>query len=497
MGFTSFYFYVFLAITVIAYYIVPLRFRWYVLLAASLSYFVAATTFRREFCVLLGMIAVSWLFGLLHGKLREMAAAKKEDQIIRFHRIRQCLLAVSVLSILLPLFLSRYPSYLYTAENILHLNHTGVLVSIGISFFTMQIIAYLADVYCGKIQAQKNPLKYTLFISFFPQIIQGPIPRYDQLEPQLVKGHRFDEKGFVNGFMLIIWGFFLKLMIADRAGVVVDTVFEYYESYQGSYVLVAGVLYSVQLYADFLACTSLSQGMSELFGIHLVDNFRRPYFSTSISEFWRRWHMSLSQWLRDYIYIPLGGNRKGRVRKYINLCITFIVSGIWHGTGWKYIFWGLMHAGYQIAGALTKGVRNKLYIMVGLAEGRRARVWIGRACTFFFVMLTWIVFRAPSLKQGLFMLRSLFAVYNPWVFFNDALLELGLDWKESMVLIFSVLTLIWVSVKQEAGMKIRDAVLRQPYVLRCALYAAAIVIIMIFGSYGTGFDASDFIYGGF
>ena len=537
MDFVSFEFYVFLAVVVIAYYIVPLRFRWYVLLAASLYYYAVVTTYSHELFVFLGIIAISWLFGLLHEKLKMMdqnaagasqaktsaqetatsdtqssetgtasgtpsdesgsGASGKAGWTQHLPLIRKLVLAASVLLMLGLLFLAKYPAYLYTAEYLLHLNHLGILITVGVSFFIMQIIAYLVDVYRGKVHAQRNPLKYALFVSFFPQIIQGPIPRYEQLGPQLTQGHKFDEDGFVKGFMLIIWGFFLKLMIADKAGIVVDALFESYKAYQGSYALVAGILYSIQLYADFLACVTLAQGMSELLGIHLADNFRRPYFATSIKEFWNRWHLSLSTWLRDYVYIPLGGNRKGKLRKYINLCLTFLVSGMWHGNGVKYIFWGLMHAGYQILGALTERIRDKLYCLVGLTKGRKVRVWISRAFTFFFVMLAWIVFRAETLEQGLFMVKSIFTVYNPWIFFNDSLLEFGLDWKESMILIFSVMTLIWVSVKQEAGFQLRDAVLRQPLFVRWAIYLTAIAVIIVFGSYGYGFDAADFIYGNF
>lgn len=404
---------------------------------------------------------------------------------------------MSVAAVLLPLFLAKYPAYLYTAEYFLKKDHTGVVVSVGLSFFTMQIIAYLVDIYRGKVTAQRNPLKYALFVSFFPQILQGPIPRYDQLEPQLITGHKFDEDGFVKGFMLIIWGFFLKLMIADKAGVVVDALFDDYAAYEGSYVLVAGTLYSIQLYADFLACTSFAQGFAELFGIHLGDNFRHPYFSTSIKEFWGRWHISLSSWLRDYVYIPLGGNRKGKIRKYINLCLTFIVSGIWHGTGWKFVFWGMLHAVYQVVGTLTEKLRDRAYCALGLPEGRKARTYLKRAFTCFFVMLAWIVFRSDTLEQGLFMINSLFTTYNPWILFNDKLLGFGLDWRDWMILILSILIMIRISMMQEQGIVIRDRILRQPLFIRWGIYFAAIVAIILFGTYGYGFEAADFIYGNF
>ena len=312
---------------------------------------------------------------------------------------------------------------------------------------------------------------------------------------QLYEGHHFDEDGFCKGLHLILWGFFLKLMIADKAAVIVNTVFGAPQAYQGFYVLVAGVLYSIQLYADFLACVSLSQGCAALFGIQLVDNFKHPYFSESVKEFWGRWHISLSTWLRDYIYIPLGGNRKGKFRKYINLIVTFIVSGIWHGNAFKYIFWGLMHAGYQISGDLTLKLRNRIYQLLHLS-GSRTQIYIRRFFTFVFVMVAWIMFRASGLKRGLFMIYNMFMVYNPWIFFDDSLFRLGLSWKQCLVLAGSGWILIKVSILQE-NMCVRDRILKWSLPVRWAFYLGTIAVIMVFGTYGYGYNASDFIYGGF
>lgn len=299
---------------------------------------------------------------------------------------------------------------------IVHKQKLPWIIPIGLSFYSLQVIAYLVDIYKGRIDCQKNLLKYALFISFFPQVIQGPIPRYQQLGEQLFHGHRYDSDRFMKGIQLIIWGFFLKYMITNKASIIVDTIFDNSTTYQGWFVLVAGILYSFQLYADFQSCVTMSQGVSQLFGINLIDNFDHPYFSTSIKEFWRRWHISLSTWLRDYIYIPLGGNRGGQFSKYRNLVITFAVSGIWHGGSWKYLFWGLMHAGYQIAGDLTHGVQEKIYSFFQMPPGSKLRRLVQRFLTFYFVMTAWIIFRASSLKTGARMILSMFTFRNPWIF---------------------------------------------------------------------------------
>lgn len=327
MTFISFQCYVFLAIAVSVYYLIPVRFRWYSLLASSLIFYWYLS--QRSIAIFLMLVveaAICW--GL--------------SWLIVKNTTKRKFWVLSVVSVIaLPLLAIKEEPYITTI--ILHRpTLEGWLVPVGIAFYSMQLISYSVDVYKEKIKPEKNFLKFLLFVSYFPQIIQGPIPRYAQLAHQLQEGHRFDERKFVKGFMLIIWGFFLKLCIADKAAVIVNTIFDNYMAYQGLYVLVAGVLYSFQLYTDFLACTSFTQGISGLFGIDIVDNFNHPYFSVSIKDFWRRWHISLSSWLRDYIYIPAGGNRKGKLRKYINILLTFAVSGIWHGSGYKFLFWGLL-----------------------------------------------------------------------------------------------------------------------------------------------------------
>ncbi|MBR5648327.1 MBOAT family O-acyltransferase [Pseudobutyrivibrio sp.] len=363
-----------------------------------------------------------------------------------------------------------------------------LIVPLGLSFYTMQMIAYLVDIYTDKIEPQKNILKYALFISFFPQIIQGPIPRYEQLGNQLFEGHSFDDRKLMRGIQLIIWGFFLKFMIADKAGIVVDTVFDGFEGYRGLFVLIAGVLYSLQLYTDFLACVTLSQGMAMLFGIELIDNFNHPYFADSIKDFWRRWHISLSSWLRDYIYIPLGGNRKGALRKNINLLATFVVSGIWHGGGFKYLFWGMMHGIYQVVESLVPYFSRKF---TGPAKAFRVLI------NFFLVMIAWIIFRADTLRIGLRMIYRMVSKFNPWILFDGSLYNLGLHEKEWKVLFVSLLVLLYVSRKQEKGVVLRDVFETYNMAFRWVIYIGAIVTIWVFGTYGLGYNANDFIYGGF
>lgn len=470
-------FYLFVAVLLVAYYVLPFRMRWCVLLAGSIGFY----------CLVAGkMVVVLFAMGIV--SFGAALFLEKESDRGR-QKVLRGKLFVSVAIILVPFILTRTTLFGQL------LRDRGLVAPLGISFFTLQIIAYLFDV-AQKSPAEHNFFKYLLFISFFPQIVQGPIPRYGTLQKQLVEGHSFQEKGFVKGCMLIIWGFFLKMMIADKAGIVVDCVFEHHEMYQGSYVLVAGVLYSIQLYADFSGCVSISKGVAALFGIRLQDNFRHPYFSTSIKEFWQRWHISLSSWLRDYVYIPLGGNRKGKFRKYVNLVITFLVSGLWHGSGLNFLLWGMMHACYQIGAVFCEPVRAKCYQIAGIRENSGPWFFLKRLGCFFWVMFAWIVFRAERLSVAVQMIKSLFLVYNPWIIADGSLLKLGLSGIEWAVLLFSVYVLYRVSTLQEKE-SVGDIILKQPFIVRWSIYIGAILLIYVFGTYGYGFDAKAFIYGGF
>lgn len=482
MQYTTISYFFLVAFSLLFYYIFPRKHRWIVLIPANTAFLYLVNEHgKKRMLVFLCAVILSYSFGRIIEKLRTK-------------RFSGGVLLLGIIASALPLFAVRWNEL--AMRTVLHRNMMSLIVPIGLSFYSLQLIAYLVDIYKGKIKAQTNLFRFYVFSSFFPQIIQGPIPRYEQLEADLEKEHTFDSDEFVKGFMLIIWGFFLKYMIADKAGVFVDNVFDNYNLYSGAYILTAGILYSFQLYADFMSCTTISQGVAELFGIHLPDNFNHPYFSDSIRDFWRRWHMSFSFWLRDYIYIPLGGNRKGILRKYLNVIITFAVSGLWHGGSYKFIAWGLLHAFYQVYETATDKFRNKLYVAFNMPKSSKFRKVFRSVWTFIWVMFGWIIFRADSLMHGLSMIKRIFVSFDPWTFTGDRLMGLGLDWKDWMVLILSLIILLYVSIKQEK-MNIRDRILKMRLLVRWAIYITAIVVVMVYGSYGMGFEAKDFIYGGF
>lgn len=479
MIYISFWFYIFVFITLVLYYLFPMKMRWCILLIANIIFYLM---FCKKGCwILVGTALISYAAALLLEK--------------RHGTAKKLLLAGALLLVITPWFIGRSGNYIW------HIfggkESCSLLIPVGISFYTMQIIAYLIDVYRGDIIPQKNPAKYVLFITFFPQLIQGPIPRYQQLGEQLFYGHSFDEDKFTRGFYRIIWGFFLKMVIADKAAVIVNTVFDNYPAYSGAYIWFASILYSIQLYADFLACTTLAQGVSLLFGIELAKNFERPYFSVSVKDFWRRWHISLSRWLKDYIYIPLGGNRKGKLRKYLNLLITFLISGIWHGAGLKYMLWGGIHGFYQIAGEALEGFKEKIYARLKIRPDSKGRQCLKQAGTFLLVNFAWIVFRADTMRIGMSMIKHMFSEFNPWIFFNDRIYTLGLEWKEMIVLFLAVSLLFAIERKQENGVSVSERIMRQRLPLRWLICMIGICIIVVFGTYGVGFQAQNFIYGGF
>ena len=477
MSYISLNYYILVILALIVYYILPIKRRWVVLLITNIAFYFVF--YKTGWWIFLATILVSYLCGLL---------VSKESNLKK-----KIWLWAGIILTAVPWLMVKNGNYVLSG--LLKRDSINFIIPLGISFYSLQIIAYLVDVYYGKIEAEENVAKYVLFVSFFPQLIQGPIPRYAQLQNQLIEGHRFDEETFTKGFCYIIWGFFLKLVIADKAGIVVNLVFDNYPAYSGIYIWLASVLYSLQIYADFLACTTLAQGVSKLFGIEIINNFERPYLAVSIQDFWRRWHISLSSWLKDYIYIPIGGNRKGKTRKTLNLLITFLVSGVWHGAGFKFIFWGMMHACYEIAGSMTYKVREKIYSFFHVTEN--SKKLLKQTGTFLLVNWAWIIFRADSLGRGLRLIKHMFTEINPWILFNDRIFSLGLNWKEFVVLVIAIFILWRVDRYHESGRSVTGWIIKQRLPVRWIIYIASIIVTMVVGTYGYGFNAQDFIYGGF
>ena len=321
-------------------------------------------------------------------------------QAFRTQRLKQLCLVSSLVLNLAILFLFKY--YNFLASNIEYvLQSTGLaidlpeftlLLPVGISFYTFQALGYSIDVYRGTTKVECDFPTYALFVSFFPQLVAGPIERSNNLLPQFREQHRFSSDTFMAGFRLMLWGYFMKLAVADRCALYVDSVFNNIEMHNGGAYLLASFLFPFQIYGDFAGYSLIAIGVARVLGFRLMENFHRPYFAVTVGEFWHRWHISLSTWFKDYVYIPLGGNRVGRVRCYFNLLVTFVVSGIWHGANWTFLCWGTLH-GVLLCIEKALGIRSQDYSGI-----RRFLHW---TVTFVLVCFAWIFFRANNLNDAI------------------------------------------------------------------------------------------------
>ena len=371
-----------------------------------------------------------------------------------------------------------------------------LLYPLGLSFYSLQAAAYVIDVYRGKIAPEKKLWRFALFMCFFPIVSQGPISRYEQLAGQLFEGRELRAENLSYGAQLALWGYFKKMVVADRAALLVDTVYDAPGQYAGLAVCLAALLYTLQLYADFSGCVDICRGIARMLGIELAENFRRPLFSTSIREFWRRWHITLGAWFRDYLYIPLGGSRKGRLRRDFNMLIVFGVSGFWHGAGLNFLFWGLLHGVYQVVGEATLGLRDRFWRALGCKAAPRFLRQLG---CYLLVAFGFHFFRAQGLSTGLRMVLAAARGFSPAAFLDGSLLMLGLDGKDMLVLCLALGVMLAVSLRQErlAGNCLRSRIAALPLPLRWALWLTLLLAVLILGVYGPGYDRTQFIYMGF
>ena len=366
-----------------------------------------------------------------------------------------------------------------------------LLLPVGISFYTFQALSYTIDVYRGEIRAEKNIFRYALFVSFFPQLVAGPIERSGNLLGQIQNVEKIKVWNFErvrDGFLLMMWGLFQKLVIADRASLLVDTVINDYEKYGFVEIAVAAILFAFQIYCDFGGYTNIARGAAKVMGFKLMNNFRQPYFAKSIKDFWRRWHISLTSWFTDYLYIPLGGNRKGVIRKYLNTLIVFGVSGLWHGASWNFIVWGLLHAVYQIVGDFKDSLLKEDYSKGVGISARIFGVWQS-AVTFLLVDFAWIFFVCGSCSQALRIIRRMFEITH-----TTSIFDIGLNQGNWIVLIVAILILSCVDILHEYGVGMFALVNKQCMVIRWGLYLGLVLSIIMFGIYGVTYDAGAFIY---
>ncbi len=451
MGFTSLAFLVFFPIVWLGWLLLPGQARKLWLLVAS--YLFLASFGLRYVVVLLVSTLVTWAAGQMLGKYEK---EKKQGP------------TALLFTAILVLHAAALCFFKYNASNI--------ALPIGFSFYTFQAIGYLTDIYRGTLEAERNLLNFALFQAFFPKLVQGPIERSGNLLHQIRCLDTLpvrDAERIRRNALLLLWGLIEKLLIADRIAIPVNAVYTQFGAFGGVEILLVTVLYAFQIYADFAGYTDMARGAAGLLGFDLLENFRRPYLADSVQDFWRRWHLSLSSWLRDYVYIPLGGSRKGRMRRAVNILLTFLVSGLWHGTGFHFVLWGLLHGIGQVF-----DIKNwKLPRM------------LKRVLVFLFVDAAWMVFRVNSLGDLKGMLLVILTNFRLQDFRG---MQLGnFEW---ILLSLGLLLLIFKDISNEKGFAFREWILKRPAALRCLIYTGLIGSVLIFGVYGAAYDTSGFLY---
>ena len=351
-----------------------------------------------------------------------------------------------------------------------------IIIPIGISYYTFQVISYIIDIYRKKYEPQKNIAKYFLYTMYFPYLFIGPINRYDKIQELLYKtDKKFNASKVFNGLIRMLWGIFKKLVIANKIQIIISVITQDTATYQGAYALFAMILYSIELYCDFSGGIDVVIGFSKILQINLLENFENPYKSQSIQEFWRRWHITLSSWFRDYVYIPLGGSRCGKLRTNINVIIVFVLSGLWHGT--QYILWGLLHGIFLIIGKFIKTPYKILNTII----------------TFLIVSILWSFFIWQDAGTACTMMLSVFTKFN-YADLIQNILNFGLSIANYIALIISVIAVIAYDYNK---VKINNKIKNMRTETKLIILISAVFIILIFGTYGIGFEASEFIYNKF
>ncbi|HEX8022144.1 MBOAT family O-acyltransferase [Mucilaginibacter sp.] len=472
MLFNSINFIFFYIIVTFLYFAFPYRFRWIILLAASCYFYMA---FVPIYILILGFtIIIDYLAGIYIEKAKDK-------------RRRKLLLAASLIANIGILAIFKYFNFLnlnidrFLGKFNYHdpIPYLTILLPIGLSFHTFQAMSYTIEVYRGNQKAERHFGIYSLYVMFYPQLVAGPIERPQNILPQMHTEHRFDYELMKSGLKMMLWGFFKKIVVADRLSIFVNSVYNNPELHNGTTIVIASIFFSVQIYCDFSGYTDIAIGCARTMGFDLMKNFERPYFATNIQDFWRRWHISLSTWFRDYLYIPLGGNRVSKPRQYFNLFIVFLVSGIWHGANYTYIIWGILHGLYSVVYMIIKPYLRK----EPQSKAAATAIRIGNmALTGLFVTFAWIFFRANSVTDAFTLIHDLRS-FGAKPFFGDGISNFAHS-------ILAIFLLFAVEYKMEYYPEKFNFFNSPNIALRWGSVAFTIILIVLLGV----FNGGQFIY---
>lgn len=476
MLFNSLAFAVFFPVVVALYFCLPQRMRTLLLLIASCVFYMAFIP--AYILILIVTIAIDYTAGLwlerTTGKAREL------------------LLSVSIVATCLVLFVFKY--FHFFTDTIVGCAHVfgwnvsspvlSIILPIGLSFHTFQSLSYVIEVYYGRQKAERDFLTYATYVMFFPQLVAGPIERPQNLLHQFWERHEFDQERVTSGLKRMAWGFFKKLVVADRLALYVNDVYGHPVDFNGLQLTIATLFFAYQIYCDFSGYSDIAIGSARVMGFRLMENFNTPYRARTIAEFWHRWHISLSTWFRDYLYFPLGGSRVGRMRWYANLFVTFTLSGLWHGAAWTYVVWGALNGAYLIIGVLTKRARDRVYRSVGVADDSMIRTLVGVPITFALTCVAWVVFRAASITDAQYVLTHF------WQGWDFGAIRTGQFLLRQMPV--AVLSIVFVELVQwlHERVSLTQMLASRPILVRWPVYAGFALVLVLFGVY----HESQFIY---
>lgn len=495
MQFNSVNFMLYFPIVIGLYFVIPSKWRKMWLLLASYYFYMS---WNAKYVLLIGTSTIAtYICGLLLSKcMGEKAAVWKKKTII----VSCMILNLGILAVF------KYGNFTIDSVNaILKMFHMNVidrkidlLLPVGISFYTFQALGYIVDVYRGDVEAEKDFCRYALFVSFFPQLVAGPIERSKNLLNQMrgiEKIRLWNARRVTSGAILMVWGFFMKMVISDRIALLVNQVFDNYRVYGSTELILAALGFTIQIYCDFGSYSIIAIGAAKIMGFELMENFNTPYFARNIRDFWSRWHISLSTWFKDYLYIPLGGNRKGKWRKALNLMIVFLVSGLWHGARWNFVAWGGIHGLYQVIGDLTRHTKEKIIKRLQIKTECMSWKLLQTVITFSLIVFAWVFFRADSITDALYFIKRMLIRQTPWALFDGTIYTLGLDATEMNILIFSIIVLLLVDlIKYRKKINLDEFLFEQNIWFEWLVLIVLIGMIFVFGEYGPAFDVQQFIY---
>lgn len=490
MLFNSFQFLVFLPLVTFAYFAIKPKYRWMLLLAASYYFYMC---WKAEYIILI-------IISTLIDYFASLAMGRTENK-----RKRKIYLSFSLLGNLGLLFFFKYYNFLNSSLSTLF-NHFNIMYNMpafdyllpaGISFYTFQTLSYTIEVYRGNQKPEKHLGIFALYVSFFPQLVAGPIERSQNLLPQFYKVNTFNYERTIDGIKLILWGFFKKVVIADRVAVAVNQVFNNPHDHLGIHFIIATFLFTIQIYCDFSAYSDIAIGSAKIMGYDLMTNFKRPFFSKSVAELWQRWHISLTSWFKDYIYIPLGGNRVSKFLWYRNILIVFIISGFWHGANWTFVFFGLLQGIFLVAGILTASFRDKFWNIIGFDKFPILNNLKKVVITFSLFSISLSVFRSNSITDSYYILTHFFDGLGIFLsnigqpsYWRSLFSAFGMPESEIYIALLSIVILFiveFIEEKKNFWENFKD----KPIFLRWSFYYAIIISILFFGAYNSG---QQFIY---